>query len=136
MPTYALEGTGATISFATSVFTSDLISLTLNEAAREALETTHLGTLVSKTFKPGKLVNVGTISAEFDFNPAANSLISNPAETITITYPLETGQATAARVTFSGFVTGEGGVELKVDALMRIKVTIQISGSITFTAAT
>jgi hypothetical protein len=136
MPTIALEGTGASIAFALSSFTSDLITLTLPERQREVVETTHLGTIGGKTFKPAKLVNNGTISCEFDHNPAAQKLVKNPMETITITYPKDTGQTTAAAVVFQGFVTGEGGEELKVDSRMTTKVTIQISGDITEVAAT
>ena len=136
MPTIALEGTGASIAFALSSFTSDLITLTLPERQREVIETTHLGTTGGKTFKPAKLVNNGTISCEFDHNPAAQKLVKNPVEQITISYPLESGQTTPARIVFQGFVTGEGGEELKVDSRMTTKATIQISGDITEVPAT
>jgi hypothetical protein len=136
MPTYALEGTGATIAFATSNFNSDLISLTLPEKAREAIETTHLGTVGAKTFKPAKLKNVGTISAEFDHNPAATDLTGQDIETITISYPLLSGQTTPTRLVISGFATNQGGEEMKVDSRMTSKVTIQVSGDITLVPAT
>ena len=135
MPTIALEGTGATIGFGSSTVTSDLISLTLPERAREVIETTHLGTVGSKTFKPAKLINPGTVSAEFDHNPAADRLIDNSQEEITITYPLGAGEATAAKLVFTGFVTQEGGEEFRVDQRMTTKVTIQITGPITYTPA-
>jgi hypothetical protein len=136
MPTYALEGTGASIAFGSSTFTSDLISLTLPEKAREMLDTTHLGTLVAKTYKPAKLKNVGTISCEFDHNPQADDLVDNAIETITIRYPLLSGQSSPTILTFQGFVTQQGGEEFKVDAKMTTKVTIQVSGDITVTNAT
>lgn len=136
MTTIALEGTGASIGFATSVFTSDLISLTLPEKAREVIETTHLGTAGAKTYKPAKLKNVGTISCEFDHNPAADDLTDNDPETITITYPLVTGQTTPAKLTFNGFVISQGGEEFKTDQRMTTKVTIQVNGDMTFVPAT
>lgn len=136
MPTIALEGTGASISFASSTFTADLISLTLPERAREVIDTTHLGTLVSKTFKPAKLQNPGTISAEFDHNPEAQNLVGNPIEQITINYPLQSGQTTPTRLVFQGFVSQMGGEEMKVDSRMTTKVTIQVSGDISVVAAT
>lgn len=136
MPTIALEGVGATIGFGTTTtFLADLISLTLPEQSREALETTHLGTVTAKTFKPGKLKNVGTIGAEFDHDPEGDELITGPVEQITITYPLLAGQSVGTKLVFSGFVTAEGGAEFRVDTLMRSKVTIQVSGDITVTPA-
>lgn len=136
MPTIALEGTGASIAFASSTFTADLISLTLPERAREVIETTHLGTLVSKTFKPAKLQNPGTISCEFDHVPEAQNLVLNSIEQITINYPLQAGQTSPTRLVFQGFVTQMGGEEMKVDSRMTTKVTIQVSGDITVTPAT
>ena len=136
MATIALEGVGATIAFGTTTtFVADLVSLTLPEQSREALETTHLGSLVAKSFKPGKLKNVGTISAEFDHAPEGVALISGPVETITITYPLLGVQTVGTKLVFSGFVTAEGGAEFRVDTLMRSKVTIQVAGDITVTPA-
>jgi hypothetical protein len=135
MPTIALEGTGSSISFATSVFTSDLVSLTLPEKAREVIETSHLGTIGAKTYKPAKLKNVGSISCEFDHNPAADDLTDNDPEVITINYPLLTGQTTPAKLTFTGFVTSQGGEEMKIDQRMTTKVTIQVNGDMTFTPA-
>jgi hypothetical protein len=136
MPTIALEGTGSSIVFGTSAFTNDLISLTLPEKAREVIETTHLGTVGAKTYKPAKLKNVGTISCEFDHNPAADDLTDNAIETITINYPLLAGQITPAKLQFKGFVTQQGGEEFKVDNKMTTKVTIQVDGDLEFIPAT
>ncbi len=136
MTTYALEGTGASIGFGTSTFVSDLLSLTLPEKAREVIETTHLGTSGAKTYKPAKLKNVGNIECEFDHNPAADDLTDNVVETITINYPLLSGQSVAAKLVFSGFVIKQGGEEFKTDQRMTTKVSIQVTGDLTFTAAT
>lgn len=136
MPTIALEGTGATIQFGSSTFASDLISLTLPEITREAIDTTHLGTTGAKTAKPAKLRNVGEIQAEFDHDPAQLDLTKRDAEQITISYPLLTGQATPTRLVFNGFVISQGGEEMKIDDRMRTKVTIRVNGDITVNAAT
>lgn len=136
MPTLALEGVGATITFGTSTFTSDLLKLTIPERMREVLETTHLGTAVAKTYKPAQLQTVGVISAEFDHDPAASDLLLGDVETITIAYPLQSGQTTPAKIQFSGFVTKQGGEEFAVDAKMVTKVDIQVTGALTKIAAT
>jgi hypothetical protein len=133
MPTVALEGTGARIAFAMSSFTSDLISLQLPERAREAIETTHLGSLVTKTFKPGVLIDPGQVTAEFDHNPAAAKLIKGAAEVITITYPKQDGQTTAATLAFTAFCVSEGGEEFTVGSRMTTKITFQVTSDYTFT---
>ena len=136
MPTYAIEGQGASIAFATSTFTSDLPSITLPEKSREVIDTTHLGTTGAKTSKPAKLKNVGTISVEVDHNPAADDLTDNDPETITISYPLLTGQTTPVKLQFNGFVISQGGEEFKTDQRLTTKVTIQVNGDIAVIAAT
>lgn len=136
MPTIALEGVGATIAFGTSDFTADLVSLTLPEKTREALETTHLGTEDAKTFKPAVLKNVGTITAVFDHDPDDfGTLIDSPPEQVTITYPVLPGQSVGTKLVFTAFASSEGGEELAVDTLARTNVTLQISGDITVTPA-
>lgn len=136
MPTIALEGTGATVTFATTSFTSDLISLTLPERARDAIDTSHLGSTIVKTAKPGKLVDPGEVSMEFDHNPAAVKLIKNAAETITIAYPLQTGELTAATLAFTGFATSEGGENFTIGERITTKLTFKVTSDFTFTAST
>ncbi len=136
MTSVNLEGTGASIAFATSQFASNLISLTLPEKTRAEMDTSHLGTSSAKTWKNAKLKDVGTIACEFDHNPDEVSLIEQEPEQITITYPLLPGQATAATLVFNGFVTQEGGEEFKIDTLLRTKATIRVNGDIEYTAAT
>jgi hypothetical protein len=133
MPTVALEGTGARIAFETSNFTSDLITLQLPERAREAIETTHLGSLITKTFKPGVLIDPGQVTAEFAHNPAAVRLIKAAPERITIHYPLEPGQSAPAALAFTGFCTSEGGEEFTVGSRMTTKLTFQVTSDYDFT---
>ena len=127
----AIEGTGATITFATSGFTAECTNIQLPELARESLETTHLGTTTAKTFKPAKLYDAGEVTVTVFHDPAADLIISEEPETITITYPLETGQTTAATVSFTGFVTGQGGETFKVGELMSTNLKIKVTGEIT-----
>lgn len=136
MTTYAIEGQGATIAFGSSTFVSDLLSFNMPERTREVLETTHLGTTVAKTFKPAKVKTIGDISCEFDHNPGAADLLNNAIETITVNYPLLTGQSVAAKLVFSGFVIQQGGEEFKTDTKLTTKVTIKVSGDLAYTAAT
>lgn len=135
MATIALEGTGATIAFGSSSYVADLISLTMPEEAVEDLDTTHLGTTVAKTSKPGALLDPGEVSLVYDHNPALASPLRT-VQTFTVSYPLQTGETTPAKRTFSGYVKSIGGEEFTVDNLIRTNVTIKVSGPITRVAAT
>lgn len=136
MPTAILEGQGVTISFATSNFTANVISLTLPDRSRETIEDTHLGTSTAKTFKPAALIATGDVTCEFEHQPEAVDLLKQSPETITITYPLQSGQTTPTRKTFNGFATNMGGEEFKTDSRMTTKVTLKVNGDITTVAAT
>jgi hypothetical protein len=131
-----LEGTGASIEFATSGFTAPLVSLTLPELTREKLETTHLGTTPAKTNQPGKLYAVGDISCVFRHDAEETSLILEAPEQITINYPLLAGEATPKKLTFTGYAISDGGEEVAVDTIMDTNVTLAVSGAITVTPAT
>lgn len=135
MPTVALEGTGARIHFHTTNFTSDLVSLQLPERAREAIETTHLGSKDTKTWKPGVLLDPGQVTAEFDHDPRAPRLIYEQIEWISIYYPKQPGERIAARMTFEGFVVSEGGEEFSVGSRLTSKATIQVTSAYRYSPA-
>ena len=136
MPTIALDGSGTRIGFSRSGFTADLITLQLPERTREAMDTTHLGSRVTKTFKPGTLIDPGQVTAEFDHNPATARLINAEPELIIITYPPQPNQTTAARLAFIGFCVSEGGEEFSVGSRLTTKMTFQVTSDYTFTPAT
>jgi hypothetical protein len=120
----ALEGTGTRISFLSSGLSADLISLSLSDKAREAIETTHLGTPVAKTYKPGETKSFGTLMVVIDHNPEGLVLVGLPPEQVTISYPDEAG---ADPLTFMAFATKQGAEEMKVDMRMVSKIELQIA---------
>lgn len=121
----ALEGTGATIQFMGSDFTSDLINLVLSERAREHIETTHLGTKVAKTFRPGELVDLGTVRATFDHKPGEVLLVGAPAQQIVIKYPSTASRSFDPLVLY-GAVVAQGGQRLWIDNRIVTAVTIRL----------
>lgn len=131
------EGNGWSISAGSSTFNANIISASGLEAARESIETSHLGTSSHKTFIPAKLVDNGELSmtiqfdADFDFD----TIMHADAETWTITWPLPAGQSSEATWAFSGFMTGYGGVTVENDSLQTADVTLKITGDITVTAS-
>ena len=129
-------GTGTTITFGTSGFTSELLSISWSGIARESVHTSHMGTAApgadkfgNRTFLPGDLADPGEITAEFHFDPSQDPIINEAAETITITFP--SGSTWAA----SGFVTSfefDDPMEDKMTAT----VVVKLSGNVTMTDST
>ena len=134
-------GTGTTITFGTSNFSSELTGLGWSGIARESVDTSHMGTSAAgateigqRTFIPGDLVDPGEISIELHFDPDQQPPIDQATETITISFPLVAGDATPADWACSGFMTDfELGVPL--EDKMTATATLKITGNITLTAA-
>lgn len=125
-------GTGTTVTFGTSSFTANLVSVDWDGIERASVQTSHLGTTSAHTFIPGDLYNPGEITMNIQFNPDNAPPISSAAETITVTFPLSSGGITAANWAGTGFATGfTAGVQL--EELMTGTLTVKMSGVITFT---
>lgn len=128
----ALIGTGAEIAFGTTGWTGEIASFDGPNQERASIDTTHLGTTSAMTFTPGTLVNSGEISLTVWYDPDSPPPIAQPPETITITWPLPSGQSTAATSAATGFITSVGRtnpLEEKIEA----SITIKLSGAITET---
>lgn len=132
MPTIALEGTGARIAFANTGYTADLVSLTLPERAKDALGTSHLGSLVTNTNRCGKLVDPGQIAVTFDHVPNAPALLRRAPEQVTITYPTRPEQSTGDRLVFTAFATAEGGAEFTNGNRLTRQVTLALTSDLEF----
>jgi len=108
----------------------------LPERTRESIDTTHLASRPTKTFKPGTLIDPGQVTAEFDHNPAATKLINAAPEWITIVYPLLPGQTTSTRIGFNAFCVSEGGEEFSVGSRLTTKMTFQVTSDYSITPGT
>lgn len=128
-------GTGITVVFATSAFTAEIVDVGGPGRSRESVNISHQGTTGAHVFIPATLVDNGEFTLDLHFDPDDEPPINGPNETITITWPKVSGDATAATWAFSGHVTGHeptGTLEDKMTA----SVTIKVSGDITKVAAT
>lgn len=134
-------GNGTTIAGDGTGFSGVITSLQISGIAREAVETTHLGTAQagagkfgSKTFIPAKNTDPGEIALEGHFDPDVRPPVENDPEDWTVTWPLPSGMSTPATWVGEGFFTAyEGGAPL--DDLMTFSGTIKLSGNQTLTAA-
>jgi len=135
-------GTGTVVTFVTSAFTFQLLSLSHSGINRESIDTSHMGTAApaagkfgNRTFIPGDLSDPGEVTMEGHFNPDTIPPIDAASETIRIEFPLSAGGLTKAKYEFSGFMTSfeyEDPLEDKMTATFTVKAT----GNVTRTAAT
>jgi hypothetical protein len=121
-------GTGTTISFATSSFTAELLSLNGSDIAREPIDVTHMGSTTYKEFQPSDLVDGGSIEMEIGFDPDAQPPISAASEVITITFPTPPGGVAGATFVFQGFVTSWSW-ESPLEENMTATITVKVDGT-------
>jgi hypothetical protein len=127
--TISLEGTGTSISFSASGFSADIISVDLNDRARQTIDTTHLGTRGAKTYKPGEVVDLGEMTVVVDHNPNELQLVGYPPEPITINYPLQDGEVVPTKIPLTGYIVSQGEQQMQMDKRMVTRLVIQLRNS-------
>lgn len=137
MPLVVDEGHGASLGLGTSTWEANakIISITPGEVTRDALLTSDLSTSTNDTFIPSDLQDNGEVAIEFYHNDS----IAPPfaaSETITITYPVGTGQSTAPIASFSGFFIGYTPGQAMSREIRKGSARIKITGAVTYTPAT
>ena len=137
MPTAVDEGHGATLALGTATWdTAALIkSITFDAITRQALETTHLATTNGRSFMPEDLPDYGSLTVEF-FHIDAIAPPYAAAETITVNYPVGSGQSGAATIACSGFLVDYTPGSPAVGEIMMGTAKWKLTGAMTFTAAT
>ena len=131
----AYTGFGITITFDTG-FLAEIIDVTLPESARESIDTSHTATTDGMmTFIPSDLIDNGDLEVELNFDEDASPPIDSDPETVTITFPLRTGNTTAATWAFTGFMTNYAPAA-PIDDRMTATATIKVTGAITITPGT
>lgn len=132
-------GNTSTIAFGTtSGFTPDVTIIGGLEQSREALEDTLLSTTGEKTYIPDDLIEPGQLTCTYYYNQSETAFapIGAAAETITITFPLKSGEGTAATLAGTGFLVNHKSADLQNGELMMGEFTVQFDGKTgpTFTA--
>ena len=120
-------GTGTTVTFGTSGFTADILGVNWDGIAREAINTSHMGTTNDHTFMPVDLVDNGTLTVDIAFVASLTPpiLTNAPAETVTVAFA---GSATTW--SFSAFQIDFSAVAPFEDK-MTATCVYKISGAIT-----
>lgn len=120
-------GTGTTVTFGTSAFTFDLLSVNWDSIAREAINTSHMGTTGAHTFMPTDLVDNGEIQIEGAFIGNLDPPIDGAVETITVNVA---GAGAGHQWAASGFMTNFS-LGIPLEEKMTFTATLKVSGAIT-----
>lgn len=135
------DGLGATLTLGTSTWESNAVitSITPDAITREALDTTHLGTTVARTFIPSDLRDNGGFSCEFIADAGGGNATTMPpmttAETATITYAPPSGSTNGATISGSAFCTEYTPQSAAPGELMKGTIKWKWASTVTFTAA-
>lgn len=145
MPGTAVNlGTGTSITFGTTGFSAELVSIpNWSGIATNVVDTTPLaisaapaGQIGNKRFLAAHAVDPGTLECVFHFNPDLTPPIGQPAELITVTFPLVSGDATSANWSCQGQMISYEIRGIELDTKMECAASIKLTGSIAITAAT
>jgi hypothetical protein len=133
----ANEGYGVSITFHSGFFAM-ITAVNGPNQQRKAIDTTNSGTTMGTaggmTFIPSNLIDRGEVSVDINFDPDAVPPIDQPAETITITFPIPSGKINPPKLSFSGFMTGFQP-KVPINDKMTASATLKVSGAITYTAS-
>jgi hypothetical protein len=143
MPGTAVNvGTGTTITFGTSGYSANILSVSWDGIERQMFDSSHMGTAApgankfgNKTFIASKLSDPGTLTLEVHHNPQTNPPVDGAFETVTVTWPQVSGDSTAASWAGSGAIQSYR-VNDPHDGIMSATMVVKFSGNVTMTDAT
>lgn len=131
-------GNGATLTLATTGVTFAITKIMVGEWSRERVETSTLDTEGPKEFIGASLMDHTPVEVEVNWDSEEDLPLPldgtsawhefAAAETVTVTWPMGTGETTAAKIVGSGFFTAVTFPEFENDTLQKGKVTISWDG--------
>lgn len=126
----AQTGNSTTISFGTSSFAPTVNRIDIGEMTREALDDSHLGTTNQMTKIASDLADAGSFDMEIQWNQSAGVFppINGAAETVTISFPLKSGESTRATLAGTAFVTAVSGPNVANGEIMVATITVTWDG--------
>ena len=122
----ALTGNGASISI--SGFTGTVQTISGIEHTREALDVTPLDAADFEEVDPAPLRSPGSVDVVYFYDSSNEAPLSGDAGTVTLTFPLKSGQTTAATLSGTGFLTRAAVTELNNTAKTMGEITVQWDG--------
>lgn len=124
-------GFGTTITFS-SGFCAEITDVKIGGLSREAVDVTNFGSTGGfKEFIPSTLIDSGELEVELIYDTNTAPPIGGAAETVTVTFPLKSGESTGATLAATGFLT-DSEEAVPIDDKMSQSVTIKFSGQRTY----
>lgn len=125
-------GLGTTITFEDSQFTADVVGLNASDVERKSIDDTKLSSTTNRTNIPGKLIDPGDMTMEWQFKPGEVPPIGADPELITINFPIPKGMSTGAKLSGTGYINkwSWDGVDAADDKLMSATATVKWDGKI------
>ena len=127
MATTPRDGSGTTITFGTSGFSADVLSIDGPSGVRVAIDTTVLADLTEMSFIPAKLIDLGELTLEIEHEGSQDWILDNALEVITIDW---SGVGVGAKWSLNGFVTAYTPTAA-IGERMQASITIKLSGALT-----
>lgn len=137
MPTERKYLAGATVTLpARPSISLSVIDFTQPDRTSDEIDDTDLSSTVKKSFS-GNVVDEGEVSLTVRYFPGTTdpaTLIPHADETVRITYPLLSGESTAAKWEFTGHLTKVTGVKAGMSDRATAVITIKVNSKPVFTA--
>lgn len=121
----ARDGHGTTITFGTSGFAAELLSVGGISLERGSIPTTHMGTTTAHTFMPADIYDGGTLDITFEYEGGDAPPIAGAVETITIV------PGGAGSISFDAFMTAVTLGPAETGGRMEGSATLKITGAVT-----
>lgn len=135
MPDAPYTGKGWTVTFGTSSFSMNNVSIQAPGPSSDPIPTTHLGTTgKGLTFNPADFYDAGELSLTGFLDPSTDIPVNQENETITIDFT-GTGDTSDATWEFTGHITGYAPGAATFNERVEVTVTVKVSGEITVTPA-
>ncbi len=121
------KGTGSTIAFGTSSYSVNVTNISISGEEVPVIDATHMGTTGYREKIFGDLVEPPEVTVEIFYDPDEPPIVSGAVETITITFPPGTGQATGANIAGTGkIVSWDNSIPL--EDIMTGTYTVKFDG--------
>ena len=124
-------GHGGAITQATSSFSEEILSITPPAETVEDVPTPHMGLAdgAHVPYMPGDLIEGGEMVVKVSVDPDYDAPL-RVVENTTLTWPLGSGLAVAAKWVFTGYTKAFAAGELLTNGRMEADLTIKVAGNI------
>jgi hypothetical protein len=123
-------GTGTTVAFGTSTtFDAHVTGLSINGEEMAVIDISHMGTTGTRAKMLGDLKENVTVDVDMHYDPS-ETIPTGVGQTITITFPIYSGQTNGATLAGTGVIVSHSG-SIPLEDKMTGSYKIQFTGAVT-----